>query len=129
MTATWQGRRWIRDEKRLAIYIRDGLACAYCGATIEDGAQFSLDHLRPRSKGGKNEPNNLVTCCTRCNSRRQDRALASWIRAVAGYCHVEPQTIERHVANCRGRKIDVAEAKKIIARRGGLVPALHAEDQ
>ncbi|KKK72946.1 hypothetical protein LCGC14_2898780, partial [marine sediment metagenome] len=35
-----QGMNWIRPEKRLAIYLRDGLACCYCGATVEDGTKL-----------------------------------------------------------------------------------------
>lgn len=34
--ANWQGMNWIRQEKRYAIYLRDGLACVWCKATIED---------------------------------------------------------------------------------------------
>ena len=123
-TTQWQGRKWIRDEKRLAIYLRDGLCCAYCGATVEEGASLSLDHVRPRSKGGRNEAANLVTCCCRCNSSRQDRPLAAWLRAVAEYRGMDEAELARHVRNCRSRQIDVAGAKKIIARRGGLTAAL-----
>jgi 5-methylcytosine-specific restriction endonuclease McrA len=43
----WQGMNWIRQEKRLAIYLRDGLACGYCGDSVENGAKLSLDHLKP----------------------------------------------------------------------------------
>ena len=46
----------------MAIYMRDGLACAYCGAAVEDGAQLSLDHITPDSLGGDNQADNLVTC-------------------------------------------------------------------
>jgi len=41
-----QGMNWIRKEKRLAIYLRDGLACGYCGQSIEDGAKLTLDGER-----------------------------------------------------------------------------------
>src|SRR5438128_11454104 len=34
-----QGMNWIRPEKRLALYLRDGLACCYCGEAVEDGAK------------------------------------------------------------------------------------------
>ena len=50
----WQGMNWIRQDKRLAIYLRDGLACAYCGHSVESGASLSLDHLKPASKDGCN---------------------------------------------------------------------------
>ena len=29
------GSKWIRPEKRMAIYLRDGLACVYCGEGVE----------------------------------------------------------------------------------------------
>ena len=69
----YQGMNWITQKKRLAIYLRDGLACAYCGASVETGAQLSLDHLIPHSEGGTNHESNLVTCCSRCNSSRGAR--------------------------------------------------------
>jgi len=114
----WQGRRWIRDEKRLAIYLRDGLACVYCGATVEDGVMLTLDHLQPRSKGGRNDAANLVTCCKKCNSSRQDRPVRRFVRACADYLGDSADAILRQVENCRRRKIDVEAAKKIMARRG-----------
>jgi len=82
---SWSGMNWIRQEKRLAIYLRDGLACVYCGAALETGAQFSLDHLTPHSQGGNNQPTNLVTCCSRCNSSRRNRPIAEFAQATAGY--------------------------------------------
>lgn len=27
----WQGMNWCRPATRLAIYLRDGMACTYCG--------------------------------------------------------------------------------------------------
>lgn len=37
------GGYWIKTT-RLAIYLRDGCACAYCGASLEQSAQLS--HVR-----------------------------------------------------------------------------------
>ena len=71
----WNGMNWCRPSTRLAIYLRDGLACAWCGFALEDGAQLSLDHCKPHSKGGDNDPANLVTACKKCNSSRQDRPM------------------------------------------------------
>lgn len=71
---------WIRPAKRLAIYIRDGFACAYCGRTLRAAApaDVTLDHLLPRSAGGGNEASNLVTACRSCNSSRQDKPWADY---------------------------------------------------
>lgn len=73
-----QGMNWIRQEKRLAIYLRDGEACTYCGATSATDI-MTLDHLLPHVAGGTNRESNLVTCCKTCNSSRGDMALAAWL--------------------------------------------------
>ena len=53
------------------IFKRDGGTCQYCGTTND----LTLDHLIPRSKGGKSTWTNLVTACQRCNSMKGDHSL------------------------------------------------------
>ena len=122
----WKGMNWIRQDLRLACYLRDGLACAYCGATIEDGAQLSLDHLTPASAGGSNAPTNLVTCCSRCNSSRGDRPVEEFAVAVAGYLNhgITADEIVSHIEECRSRPVPREEAKEMIARRGSAARVL-----
>lgn len=123
-----QGMNWIRQDKRLAIYLRDGLACCYCGHSVEYGASLSLDHLRPHSKGGSNHESNLVTCCERCNKSRGTRSVRAFSRAVADYVNngIRPSQIERHVRACARRSLKPhrAEAKEMIARRGSAARVL-----
>jgi 5-methylcytosine-specific restriction endonuclease McrA len=59
-----------RALNRRAVFIRDGHQCQYCGATAE-----SIDHVVPRSRGGKHEWDNVVAACRRCNSQKRDRLL------------------------------------------------------
>lgn len=114
-----QGMHWIRDEKRLAIYLRDGMACIYCGATVEDESTIlTLDHIKPYSKSGSNDATNLVTACRHCNSSRGDRALTTFCKAVAEYIKGDAQDIMRRIQRHRRRKIDVAAAKRIMEERG-----------
>jgi 5-methylcytosine-specific restriction endonuclease McrA len=54
---------------RNRIYRRDNGECVYCGST----KQLTLDHVIPKSKGGKNTWSNLVTCCHKCNLYKADR--------------------------------------------------------
>lgn len=51
------------------IFKRDGHKCAYC----ESNRYLTLDHICPKSKGGLNTWENLVTCCFSCNSKKGDR--------------------------------------------------------
>lgn len=75
-----QGRKWIRDEKRLAIYLRDGMSCLWCGEGVEKFGQSSpcnhltLDHFVSRNANGNNTAANLFTACHRCNSDRKDKS-------------------------------------------------------
>ena len=64
--------RWIRPEKRLAIYLRDDFLCVYCSRHLADAKpeDVTLDHLRCRTNGGQNHESNLVTACKICNSTR-----------------------------------------------------------
>ncbi|WP_347156810.1 HNH endonuclease [Pontibacter chitinilyticus] len=48
---------------------RDNYCCQYCGAV----RNLTLDHLLPRSRGGATNWQNLVTACSRCNTRKGDR--------------------------------------------------------
>lgn len=70
-------------SKRTRIYQRDKYKCQYCGTkvgkphpvyrrkmTLDD---LTLDHIVPRAQNGKTTPNNLVTACQDCNSKKKDR--------------------------------------------------------
>lgn len=85
MARKWHGQKWIRNDKRLAIYMRDGLQCVYCGASLEDGAQFTLDHIMPHSDGGSNEATNLVTSCRACNVQRNITPFDEWCKIIDGF--------------------------------------------
>ncbi|GAB4239011.1 MAG: HNH endonuclease [Ekhidna sp.] len=53
------------------IFKRDGGKCQYCGTNKD----LTLDHVIPRSKGGKSSWTNLVTACKNCNSKKGDYSL------------------------------------------------------
>lgn len=57
---------------RKNIYLRDGHKCCYCGEEFK-GDSLTLDHVIPKSRGGKNDWSNLVTCCRKDNHRKADR--------------------------------------------------------
>lgn len=69
--------QWIRPDKRLAIYLRDGFRCLYCCRNLHGAAptDITLDHIRCRANGGMNHESNLVTACRACNCSRQDKPL------------------------------------------------------
>jgi 5-methylcytosine-specific restriction endonuclease McrA len=57
------------DAKRMfreGIKARDGYKCVYCGSS----ENLTVDHVRPRSKGGTDTADNLVTACRPCNQAK-----------------------------------------------------------
>ena len=54
---------------RANLFRRDRGECQYCGST----RQLTIDHVIPRSKGGKTSWTNLVTACNRCNVLKGDK--------------------------------------------------------
>lgn len=55
---------------RKSILIRDDYTCQYCGYR---GPGLTIDHVIPKNRGGKTDWDNLVACCTRCNSKKGNR--------------------------------------------------------
>ncbi len=54
---------------RVNLFRRDGGECQYCGSR----RHLTIDHVIPRSKGGKTSWTNLVTACNRCNVNKGDK--------------------------------------------------------
>ena len=57
---------------RRNIFARDRNRCQYCGGKFPT-SELSLDHVVPRSRGGKADWVNVVCCCTGCNVRKGGR--------------------------------------------------------
>ena len=55
---------------RRAIFARDNGRCVYCAGNAE-----TIDHVHPRSKGGRHAWENVVAACARCNHLKGDKLL------------------------------------------------------
>lgn len=53
---------------RKGVLRRDRHRCAYCDAFAN-----TIDHVLPKSRGGRDSWENLVACCLRCNNVKSDR--------------------------------------------------------
>jgi 5-methylcytosine-specific restriction endonuclease McrA len=52
------------------VFVRDGFRCAYCGDRRE---RLSIDHIIPRSRGGRTTFENCVAACKTCNLKKGGR--------------------------------------------------------
>jgi 5-methylcytosine-specific restriction endonuclease McrA len=66
------------------VLIRDGFRCAYCGSPK---FKLTIDHIIPKSKGGKSNFENCVAACKPCNTKKGDRRPSQ----VSMYLNVKPR--------------------------------------
>lgn len=106
------GMNWIRQEKRLSIYMRDNFSCLYCGVGIEQAEiVLTLDHVVHH---GSNDASNLVTACFDCN-----RAKSCWsLRKFLKECE-HPERVQKRIERALAKSLVelLPEAKRVIAAR------------
>lgn len=69
-------RPWveIKFSKRMVL-ARDEYLCAYCNKQLSSKTA-TIDHILPKSRGGKNTFMNCVACCSSCNKRKNNKTPA-----------------------------------------------------
>jgi 5-methylcytosine-specific restriction endonuclease McrA len=76
-TQTWQVpsvvvlRKYKQGHTRVpmsrdSLYARDSYTCQYCARVLR-ATDLTLDHVMPKSRGGKSTWENLATSCSPCN--------------------------------------------------------------
>ena len=58
-------------KKRKILWDNQGGLCQYC-LTYVPFAKSTLDHIKPKSKGGSDELDNLAMACDACNNAKRD---------------------------------------------------------
>lgn len=66
---------------RKGVLVRDNYTCIYCGVKLGSNQKgkiltkkdFTIDHIIPRSKGGRDTWSNTACACAKCNHRKSDR--------------------------------------------------------
>ena len=74
------------DSKRLwrrAIKEHFNCQCVYCGE-FHELHNLTIDHVRPKCKGGTDTTTNVVPSCRRCNQDKGSREWLDWMRARFG---------------------------------------------
>lgn len=106
---TRHGMHWIRNDKRIAIYLRDGGKCAYCQARPGERVRLTLDHLIPAELGGGNEASNLITACLSCNGAR---GLKDWRK------FAQSAAIRAFITRSVQQPLPMTRAKALLAEFG-----------
>lgn len=93
------------SPSRRNILQRDDHTCQYCVKKFTP-QELTLDHIMPRSRGGKSSWENLVAACYKCNHKKNDQTPEE-----AGMkLHRKPLSLSvhtnRHVLRSAGRKYE-----------------------
>lgn len=67
-------KRRVMQFSRRNLARRDRMTCQYCGKGRGQAA-MTIDHVDPKSKGGKSTWENCVLSCLDCNSKKKDHSL------------------------------------------------------
>ena len=81
--------------KKAYIYAREGEKCFYCEDYIPL-KYMTKDHLHPRSKGGKDNLENLVLCCAECNKSKGSLTITDFMEKVT----TQKNRMENIINNC-----------------------------
>lgn len=93
-----KSQRQIDQNVSWTVYRRDRYACRYCG---NDKVPLTVDHLVCWEEGGPSIPENLVSCCKKCNRVRGDLAYEKWLQ------HEYYQNVSRNLTPA-GREANMA---------------------
>lgn len=113
------------DILRIAILLRDGNTCVYCGAVKGSRARvngkmtrvkMTVDHVTPKSWGGRDSPENMVCACERCNTIKatmDDETFAFMLKR-HGLLRTRRELTQR-VSRAVAKRVDLVLATKIYA--------------
>ena len=89
--------------------------CAYCKTTLDDYSR-TVDHLYPKSRGGKLSNSNKVPCCGNCNKLKGSMSIVEFSRALDGLMFYEHSRHRESLSHLKKIKLNVNEI--IDARKG-----------
>ena len=84
-----------KRQFRQAIKYSFGGLCAYCRCRRAS----TLDHIKPRSKGGSNLRSNLVPACLECNHSKGSESWLPWYQRQTFFNEVAQELIQEWIAN------------------------------
>lgn len=75
MTSAEAKRQW-----RAAIKAAWENKCAYCGQPPIDNKSLTIDHVKPRTRGGEDRTSNCIPACRECNHNKGSEQWLAWFR-------------------------------------------------
>ncbi len=87
------GRDRIYESELSQLSLKIGFRCWYCGIPLArsrglgfaktDGMSVSIDHIKPKCRGGNEEIRNKALACVRCNRAKNNSSLPEFLQWLA----------------------------------------------
>lgn len=78
-------RNWQKHEIRKKVWEKSDKKCFYCRVEMvfkgrRNGKFMTMDHLIPKSLGGKLTEDNIVAACLACNKARGNKSVYEFVK-------------------------------------------------
>ena len=64
-------------------------SCAYCGSS----KNLTLDHVKPKAHGGKDDARNVICACRACNHSKGNTPIEKWYQSQSFFSEDKYETI------------------------------------
>lgn len=95
-------RREARQQWRDSIKEAWNNRCAYCGNPPIDDRSLTIDHVKPRCRGGEDRTSNVIPACESCNSHKGSCEWVGWYRMQEFYSIEGELRIRQWLSDGRG---------------------------
>jgi hypothetical protein len=121
----------VPDSLRYQVLAASGGRCALCGATKRE-RPLDVDHIVPRSRGGKTELANLQVLCSTCNRTKGNRDATDFrVDAVINHdpsCAFCAEKVQASAYASNGSVIAIPDAYPVTPRHTVVIPRRHVPD-
>ncbi len=121
----------IPDDLRYQVLRDSGGRCALCGAT-KDTQPLDVDHIVPRSLGGKHELDNLQVLCTKCNQTKGNKDTTDFRAGLSPdrdpACAFCADTCFSKAVEAHGTVFAIQDVHPVTAGHHLVLPRRHATD-
>ena len=132
--ATWDYRLLSKElvphTVRYRVLQRAGAKCELCGCSAKD-RPLHVDHIIPRSRGGKNDMSNLQALCERCNLAKGNRDATDFRKQPAQRvkgCTFCSKGIEKRIIESNGTVFAIEDKYPVAPQHTLIIPFRHVAD-
>lgn len=120
------------DPLRLRLLKEAKGRCALCGCTKDD-RPLDIDHIIPRSRGGKTEYANLQVLCSKCNRTKGNKEAADYRRMIGSdskdgcvFCHESMR--KQRIIEENDLAFIILDKYPVVQDHSLIIPKRHVED-